>query len=273
MNINLDDKKIKKIVYAIDDISEMDIIFSNGEITSLNRRYLSGEKIDTVMESIMETSKRFGKKLVEGKKAKNDSKDAVKKYYNAKTIMDMVSDGRIDNMVKDHRDNGTLCWEDKEEAVSELEKKIENEGPFTCDEKTVSEFKEKVNESEVNEDDTNSEETESTEVKTEEVTEPKEDLNLSYENISEPIKRLMPYSPPKEQVKHIIKNSSRRTEVFKRLKNAIGSRNVMVLMELDKLGYYDLSEQERIKKTFDYIKKATKTVDDKYDRFFEESSR
>lgn len=124
MNINLNDKKIKKIVYAIDDRSELDIIFENGEITSLNRRYLSAMKPDTFLSSMLDGSRKLGKAIIERNKKngqaptkKNDNKNikgAISNLFTAKKLIEMDKDGTIDAIAKAHKQYVTDTTEGKE---------------------------------------------------------------------------------------------------------------------------------------------------------------
>lgn len=128
MNINLDDKKIVKIVYAVDDFTELNIEFKDGNICAVNKKYKnensnSMNEIKDMLEKsrssnwpsdIVRRRNEIEKKIeqdrenleksINAKRTANNSE--IKNLYDCKKLIDMDKDGKLDEIVKEHREHG-----------------------------------------------------------------------------------------------------------------------------------------------------------------------
>lgn len=121
MNINLDDKKIVKIIYAIDDYTQLHIEFKDGDICAINKKFInltSNNKnyLDNIKEMIEKTksSNWVGDIVKRRNEIENDREilektinaNKIKNLYDCKKIIDMDKNGELDEIVKKHRENG-----------------------------------------------------------------------------------------------------------------------------------------------------------------------
>ena len=125
MNINLDDKKIVKIIYAIDDYTQLHIEFKDGDICAINKKFVnltSNNKnyLDDIKEMIEKTksSNWVGDIVKRRNEIENDREilektinakkmNEIKNLYDCKKLIDMDKNGELDEIVKKHRENGT----------------------------------------------------------------------------------------------------------------------------------------------------------------------
>lgn len=128
MNINLDDKKIVKIVYAVDDFTELNIEFKDGNICAVNKKYKnensnSMNEIKDMLEKsrssnwpsdIVKRRNEIEKKIEQDRESLEKSVNAkraaknseIKSLYDCKKLIDMDKDGKLDVIVKEHREHG-----------------------------------------------------------------------------------------------------------------------------------------------------------------------
>jgi hypothetical protein len=128
MNINLDDKKIVKIVYAVDDFTELNIEFKDGNICAVNKKYKNENsnymnEIKDMLEKsrssnwpsdIVKRRNEIEKKIEQDREnlektvnAKRTAKNSeIKNLYDCKKLIDMEKDGKLDEIVKEHREHG-----------------------------------------------------------------------------------------------------------------------------------------------------------------------
>lgn len=252
MNINLNDKKIKKIVYAIDDISELDIFFENGEISSLNRRFRSAMKPDTFLSSMIDGSKKLGKAIIEEKKKHNKKiekedkeskaiKTSMSNLFTAKKLIDMDENGTLDEIVKAHCNYDTSSNKISSAYKEYLEK---------CEE-----------ESNNGEESLNRFESDLDKLNMDDNLRPIVDkliLDGKYERdktASEPKIEALEIKP------HTTEELSKlRDEIYKLTENKEVMDKIKVLTKLDELGYYDLGTEDRKERRKDYIDKAIENI-------------
>lgn len=253
MNINLDDKKIKKIVYAIDDISELDIFFENGEISSLNRRFRSAMKPDTFLSSMIDGSKKLGKAIVEenkkhSKKIEKDDDEAkrvktsMSNLFTARKLIDMDKDGTLDDIVKAHCNYDTSPYKITSEYDDLFLDKCEQES--NNGEETEKKFEASLDK-----------------------------LNMD-DNLRPIVNKLMldgkyerdkTASEPKNETLEIKPHTTEelsklRDEIYKLTENKEVMDKIKVLTKLDELGYYDLGSEDRKERRKDYIDKAIENI-------------
>lgn len=275
MNINLNDKKIKKIVYAIDDISEMDIFFEDGEITSLNRRYLSAMKPDTFLSSMMDSSKKLGKAIIERNKkygqapTKKDEdkkvKDSISNLFTAKKLIEMDQDGKIDEIVKAY---DKYVWENKEMSFNEYLTKCEQES--NNGEESLKRFEDSLDKMNMwpaldkleKENDIKKEQPKLNKVSSEDIEKLRKctkekcdkcDDKCCHKDV-ESIKISESLDECQKAMESLVENRDKDKELNLRTKNEFITK---ILIELDKLGFYDLNDKERKKKKDEYIEIAT----------------
>lgn len=128
MNINLDDKKIVRIVYALDDCTELNIEFKDGDIHAISKKYKK-ESLNALndikdmleksrsadwgadivrrrneIESKIEKDRNDLEKSINAKKKQSNSE--IKNLYDCKKLIDMDKEGKLDEIVKEHRERG-----------------------------------------------------------------------------------------------------------------------------------------------------------------------
>jgi len=126
MNINLDDKKIVKIVYAVDDFTELSIEFKDGNICAVNKKYKNeNSNFMNEIKDMLEKSRSSNwpsdivrrrneieqdrENLEKSANAKRTAKNSeIKNLYDCKKLIDMDKDGKLDEIVKEHKENGIL---------------------------------------------------------------------------------------------------------------------------------------------------------------------
>ena len=137
MNINLDDKKIVRVVYAIDNYTELSIEFKNGNICAINKQYKNNHsnsmnEIKDMLEKsksanwangvvnkrkeideLIERGKQGMEKSVNAKadildcfNLKPSKKSEIKNLYECKKLIDMDKDGKLDEIIKEYREHG-----------------------------------------------------------------------------------------------------------------------------------------------------------------------
>lgn len=119
MNINLDEKKIIRITYAVDESKIIDFVCKDGELISANTLNITRikEKVNGNVLSDREMIEKIKKAKVlenyknekECEKDANDlelfkKKDLSKNIEKAKNIIELDKDGTLDEIVKENHD-------------------------------------------------------------------------------------------------------------------------------------------------------------------------
>lgn len=104
MTINLNDKKIVKVVYAVDDFSELDINFSDGEICSINRRFkkIEDNHMD-VIKDILSKSRKLKDTIFKYKSAPKEEKNVIDDLMAAKQLVEMENNGQLDEIANKYK--------------------------------------------------------------------------------------------------------------------------------------------------------------------------
>ena len=140
MNITLNDQKILKIVYQLDDKNTVNFNYENGELVSITSNKSSSQKVDElkkmfsiakepdflekVKKIVEEPSKKTVKEQIEALKMSDES---LKK---ARQIIKMDENGELDGMLKkmnEHSGNDLLfkpikeiCKQDTAESIDKM---------------------------------------------------------------------------------------------------------------------------------------------------------
>lgn len=134
MTINLNDKKIVKIIYALNDFCELHLCFDDGEIVGVKREYKGAKNCDKFISEMLPASRKLANEIIKqtrgtiSKNTKDESttpkakeENYVKSLVTAKKLVEMECNGEIDKIAND-KINGFI--DNKKEVVTSEEPHI-----------------------------------------------------------------------------------------------------------------------------------------------------